>query len=103
MVDIVELRNIARRLRQWAKEIRLDSLPAPYATNDEDAGVLEKAAGEPAETRANQLESSNAGPIAALDTTPPVWLSRLSQSSCSLDARLETTAGADVSPAIKIK
>jgi hypothetical protein len=68
MVDIVELRNTARRLRQWAKEIRLDSLPAPYATSDEDAGVLEKAAGEPAETRANQLESSNVGPIAALDT-----------------------------------
>jgi hypothetical protein len=44
MVDNVELRNTARRLRQWAKEIRLDSLPAPYATSNEDADVLDKAA-----------------------------------------------------------
>jgi hypothetical protein len=41
MVDIVELRNAANTLRRWAGEIRLDSVPAPYATASEDIGTLE--------------------------------------------------------------
>ena len=44
MVNIVELRNTALVLRQWAKEILIDTVPAPYATSDADAAVLEKAA-----------------------------------------------------------
>jgi hypothetical protein len=55
MVDNVELRNTARRLRQWAKGIRLDSLPAPYATSNEDADVLDKAA-TLMETAADDIE-----------------------------------------------
>jgi hypothetical protein len=44
MTDIVELRNAANTLRQTAKEIRHDSVPAPYATADEDIGMLERVA-----------------------------------------------------------
>jgi hypothetical protein len=42
MVDVVELRNAAAILRQWASEIRRDSVPAPYATAGEDISLLEK-------------------------------------------------------------
>jgi hypothetical protein len=42
MVDVVELRNAATILRQWASEIRRDSVPAPYATASEDISLLEK-------------------------------------------------------------
>jgi hypothetical protein len=35
MVDVVELRNADNTLQQWAKEIRHESVPAPYATADE--------------------------------------------------------------------
>jgi len=45
MVDIVELRNAADRLRQWAKEIRLDAVPAPYSNANEDIAMLERIAG----------------------------------------------------------
>jgi hypothetical protein len=42
MADPVELKNAAARLRQWAKEIRLENMPAPYAGADEDIATLEK-------------------------------------------------------------
>jgi hypothetical protein len=42
MTDVVELRNAANTLRQWAREIRHESVPAPYATADEDIGMVEK-------------------------------------------------------------
>jgi hypothetical protein len=45
MTGIVELRNAANTLRQWAKEIRLDALPAPYSSANEDIAVLERIAG----------------------------------------------------------
>ena len=45
MTDVVKLRNAANTLRQWAREIRHESVPAPYATADEDIGMLEKVAG----------------------------------------------------------
>ena len=45
MVDIVELRNAADRLRQWAKEIRLDAVSAPYSNANEDIAMLERIAG----------------------------------------------------------
>ena len=41
MVDVAELRNAANTLRRWAGKIRLDSVPAPYATTSEDIGTLE--------------------------------------------------------------
>jgi hypothetical protein len=45
MIEVVELRNAASTLRQWAKEIRHESVPAPYATVDEDIGIRERVAG----------------------------------------------------------
>ena len=45
MVDIVELRNAADRLRQWAKEIRLDAVPTPYSNANDDIAMLERIAG----------------------------------------------------------
>ena len=45
MSDIVELRNAANTLRQWAKDIRLDAVPAPYASASEDIAALERIAG----------------------------------------------------------
>ena len=44
MTDIVELRNAANTLRQWAKEIRLEAAPAPYANASEDIAALERIA-----------------------------------------------------------
>jgi len=45
MVDVVELRKTAKRLREWAKQIRRNSDATPYATSIEDSGLLDKAAG----------------------------------------------------------
>jgi hypothetical protein len=42
MVDVVELRNAANTLRQWAREIRRDCVPAPYASASEDIAMLER-------------------------------------------------------------
>ena len=44
MTDIIELRNAANTLRQWAKEIRLDAVPAPYSNANEDIAMLERVA-----------------------------------------------------------
>ena len=44
MIDIVELRNAANTLRQWAKEIRLDAVPTPYSNANEDIAMLERVA-----------------------------------------------------------
>jgi hypothetical protein len=44
VTDIVELRNAANTLRQWAKEIRLEAAPAPYANASEDIAALERTA-----------------------------------------------------------
>jgi hypothetical protein len=44
VTDIVELRNAANTLRQWAKEIRLEATPAPYANASEDIAALERTA-----------------------------------------------------------
>ena len=44
MVDVVELRSGANTLRQWANDIRRESVPTPYATAGEDIGMLEKVA-----------------------------------------------------------
>jgi hypothetical protein len=44
MVDIVELRETAKRLREWARQIRRESDATPYATSLEDSGLLDKAA-----------------------------------------------------------
>ena len=44
MVDVVELRSGANTLRQWANDIRRESVPKPYATAGEDIGMLEKVA-----------------------------------------------------------
>jgi hypothetical protein len=39
-IDVAQLLEIAKNLREWAKEIRRNS----YPTSAEDAGLLEKAA-----------------------------------------------------------
>jgi hypothetical protein len=44
MPDIVELRSAAERLRLWAREIRRENMPSPYAGADEDMRMLEKVA-----------------------------------------------------------
>jgi hypothetical protein len=44
MIDIVELQNIAKNLRAWARQIRRDNETASYATSGEDSGLLESAA-----------------------------------------------------------
>jgi hypothetical protein len=44
MTDVVELRNAANTLRQWAKEIRHENVPALYATTDQDIGILGRVA-----------------------------------------------------------
>jgi hypothetical protein len=44
VTDTVELRNAANTLRQWAKEIRLDAVPAPYSSANEDIAKLERIA-----------------------------------------------------------
>ena len=42
MVDMSELRSTADNLRQWAKEIRRENRPAPFAGAGEDIAMLEK-------------------------------------------------------------
>jgi hypothetical protein len=44
MVDIVELRKTAKRLREWARQIRRESDATPYATSGEVILLLDKAA-----------------------------------------------------------
>jgi hypothetical protein len=44
MADIIELRNAAEKLRLWAKEVRSENMPAPYAGADEDMSTLERVA-----------------------------------------------------------
>ena len=43
-VDIVELQNIAKNLRAWARQIRCDNETASYATSGDDNELLESAA-----------------------------------------------------------
>ncbi len=52
MVDVPEMLNIAKRLREWAQQTRRDNDSAGYATAKEDAGLLDQAA--------DQLEKSAA-------------------------------------------
>jgi hypothetical protein len=44
MVDVPEILNIAKRLREWAQQIRRDAGSVSYATAEEDAGLLDRAA-----------------------------------------------------------
>ena len=44
MVDVPEMCNIAKKLREWAQQIRRDDNSAGYATAKEDAGLLDQAA-----------------------------------------------------------
>ena len=52
MVDVPEMLSIAKRLREWAQQIRRDAASISYATAEEDAGLLDRAA--------DQLEQSAA-------------------------------------------
>ena len=44
MVDVPEMHNIAKKLREWAQQIRRDDASAGYAAAKEDAGLLDQAA-----------------------------------------------------------
>ena len=44
MVDIVELRSAADKLRHWADEIRRENTPTPFVGADDDIRMLERVA-----------------------------------------------------------
>ena len=46
MVDVQEMRAVAKRLRKWAQQIRHDASITAYPTASEEAGLLDEAAGQ---------------------------------------------------------